>query len=208
MSSKSAFQKLMQVRKLGEIVHHKTPQKIKTDALPISKYGGRHIVTMLPGVGIGPEMNNHVREVLVVAQAPIDFEVIEGSGEDLVANAVLSLRRNRVGIKGNLENILADSGFIAPNVTIRSKLDLFVFVVHCKTYPLINARFPNLDLVIIRQNTEGEYAMLEHESVRGMVESMKIITRENTEKLAHFSFDYVRKNGRKKITVIHKSQDL
>ena len=153
-------------------------------------------------------MTSHVKEIFATAQAPVDFEIIEGTGEELVRNAITSVRRNRVAIKGNLKSVIDEDGFIAPNVMIRTKLDLFVYVTHYKTYKNVYSKWPDLDLVIVRQNTEGEYALLEHESVNGVVESLKIVTRENTERLAKFAFEHARKHGRRKITVVHKSKQL
>lgn len=194
----------------AEITHHKTSSRtrLKTENLPLPIYGGRRLVTMLPGYGLGPEMTSYVKEIFATAQVPVDFEIIEGIGEEFIQNAVTSIKRNRVAIKGNLKNVIDEEGFIAPNVMLRTKLDLFVYVIHYRSYENVPARFPNLNLVIVRQNTEGEYAMLEHESVKGMVESMKIVTRENTERLAKFAFEHARKHGRTKVTVVHKSKQL
>jgi hypothetical protein len=94
--------------------------------------------------------------------SPGRFEVINGSGEELVRNAITSVRRNRVALKGNLRNVIDDAGFIAPNVLIRARLDLFVYVIHYRTYEEVHSKVPGLNLIILRQNTEGEYAMLEH----------------------------------------------
>jgi isocitrate dehydrogenase (NAD+) len=187
---------------------HKTPSRIKSEAVPVPLYGGRHLVTLLPGSGIGPEMTSHVRDVFAAAQVPVDFEVINGSGEELVRNAITSVRRNRVALKGNLRNVIDDAGFIAPNVLIRARLDLFVYVIHYRTYEEVHSKVPGLNLIILRQNTEGEYAMLEHESVKGVVESMKIVTRDNTQRFARFAFEHARKHGRRKVTAVHKSKQL
>lgn len=122
-------------------------------------------------------MCQHVRDVFNTAQVPVDFEVIEGSGENFLEESMTSIKRNRIAIKGNLQNVIEEDGFIAPNVLLRTKLDLFVYVIHYKSYPNVKATIPHLNLIIIRQNTEGEYAMLEHETVSGVVESMKIMTK-------------------------------
>ncbi|NEU34120.1 NAD-dependent isocitrate dehydrogenase, partial [bacterium LRH843] len=89
---------------------------------------------------------------------------------------------------------------ISRNVALRNELDLFVNVLNCKSYPGISARHQDIDIMIIRQNTEGEYAMLEHESVYGVGESMKIVTVENSERVSRFAFEYAKKAGRKKVT--------
>ncbi|XP_074029940.1 isocitrate dehydrogenase [NAD] subunit gamma, mitochondrial [Leptinotarsa decemlineata] len=166
--------------------------------LPAPTYGGRHIVTMLPGIGAGPQMMEYVKEIFKAAYVPVDFEVIDD--EDVADNAMTSIRRNGVGIKGHIP-CLADT---SSNVTLRSHLDLYIYLVHCKSYPNIRARFPDLDIYVFRQNTEGEYAMLEHESKPGIVESLKIVTKENTLRFARWAFEFARREGRKKVTVVHK----
>lgn len=85
------------------------------------------------------------------------------------------------------------------NVALRNQLDLYVNALHCVSYTGVSSRQKNIDLVIVRQNTEGEYAMLEHESVPGVVESMKVITRSNSERVARYAFEYARRNNRKKV---------
>lgn len=94
---------------------------------------------------------------------------------------------------------------LSRNVALRNELDLYVNVLHCVSYPGVNSRHKNIDIVIVRQNTEGEYAMLEHESVDGVVESMKVITSSNSERVARYAFEYAKRNGRKKITTVHKA---
>merc|ERR1719400_2971521 len=91
------------------------------------------------------------------------------------------------------------------NVEMRNALDLFVNVLHCKSIHGVETRHKNIDIVVCRQNTEGEYAMLEHENVPGVVESLKIVTATNTERLVHYAFQYAEKNGRKKVTLVHKA---
>ena len=92
-------------------------------------------------------------------------------------------------------------GVLSRNVALRNQLDLYVNALHCVSYPGVTSRQKNIDLVIVRQNTEGEYAMLEHESVSGVVESMKVITRSNSERLARYAFEYARRNNRKKVRI-------
>lgn len=164
---------------------------------------------MLPGGGIGPELMGYVKEIFKYAGVPVDFEIIDidpaSEGNEDLEYAITSIRRNGVGIKGNIETKSEDIGIISRNVAIRNELDLFINVVHCKSYPSIPSRHQDIDIIILRQNTEGEYAMLEHESVKGVVESMKIITRENSERIARYAFEYARNHNRKKVTTIHKA---
>lgn len=164
---------------------------------------------MLPGGGIGPELMGYVREIFSYCGAPIDFEVIDidpsTEGNDDLEYAIMSIKRNGVALKGNIETKSQELSEVSRNVAIRNELDLYVNVVHCKSYPGIPARHQNVDVVLIRQNTDGEYAMLEHESVRGVVESMKVVTVENAERVARYAFEYARQNNRKKVTTIHKA---
>ena len=88
---------------------------------------------------------------------------------------------------------------------MRNALDLFVNVIRCKSQPGVQTRHKDIDIVCVRQNTEGEYAMLEHENVPGVVESLKVVTDKSTERLCRFAFDYARDNGRKKVTLVHKA---
>ncbi|CAH1377663.1 hypothetical protein MTP99_019069 [Tenebrio molitor] len=187
-------------------IQHKTPLIKKVQAIPVALYGGRHAVTMLPGGGIGPELMGYVREVFKYAGAPVDFEVVEIGDENVDLDyALTSIKRNGVAIKGNIETKSESASVVSRNVAIRNELDLFVNILHCKSYAGVPARQKDIDIVIIRQNTEGEYAMLEHESVDGVVESMKVVTESNSDRVARFAFEYAKKNGRKRVTTIHKA---
>ncbi|KAL7291556.1 hypothetical protein TKK_0014811 [Trichogramma kaykai] len=194
----------------GFEIQHKTPTIKKVMPIPKAHYGGRHTVTLLPGAGIGPELMSYVKEIFRYAGVPVDFEEIHidpnSDTNDDLDYAITSIRRNGVALKGNIETRSKDVGVISRNVALRNELDLYVNALHCVSYPgVTNSRQKNIDLVIIRQNTEGEYAMLEHESVPGVVESMKVITRSNSERLARYAFEYARRHGRKKVTTIHKA---
>lgn len=177
--------------------------------IPLAKYGGRHTVTMMPGDGIGPEMMAYVKEVYRYAGAPVDFETVlldpSTDNYDDLYNAISSVKRNGCGIKGNIETKMIRPDIKSRNVEMRNALDLFLNIVECKSQPGIQTRHQDVDIVIMRQNTEGEYAMLEHESVPGVVESLKIITDLSTERLCRSAFDWARANGRKKVTLVHKA---
>ncbi|XP_021962427.1 isocitrate dehydrogenase [NAD] subunit gamma, mitochondrial isoform X2 [Folsomia candida] len=177
--------------------------------LPKAKYGGRHTVTMLPGGGIGPELMGYVREVFRYAGVPVDFEEVNinpnTEGNEDLEYAITSIRRNGVALKGNIETKSLSPNVMSRNVALRNELDLFVNVIHCLSYAGVPSRQKDIDVYLIRQNTEGEYAMLEHESVYGVVECLKIVTRENSERLARYAFDFAKKHGRKKVTTIHKA---
>eukprot|EP00794_Sanderia_malayensis_P005341 gene5341-6011_t len=174
-------------------------------------YGGRHTVTMLPADGIGPQLMKGTQEVFKSAGVPIDFENITLSStnsqdyEEGIEDAITSVRRNGVAIKGNWVSPKNTAADISYNVQLRQKLDLYANVVLCKSFPTVKTRHEGVDIVIVRENTEGEYSHLEHENVDGVIEMMKIITQERSEKIAHFAFKYAMENNRKKVTAIHKA---
>uniref|UniRef100_A0A023GLS8 Isocitrate dehydrogenase [NAD] subunit, mitochondrial n=2 Tax=Amblyomma triste TaxID=251400 RepID=A0A023GLS8_AMBTT len=174
-----------------------------------AKYGGRFMVTMLPGDGIGPELMKHVREVFRCAGVPVDFEEVhlDSTQDDLenVDEAIIAIKRNGVALKGNIETRHNSPNAKSRNVDLRLRLKLFVNVIHCKSQLGVPTRHNNIDIVLIRQNTEGEYSCAEHESVPGVVESLKLITREKSEEIARYAFEFARQNGRKKITAVHKA---
>uniref|UniRef100_U5EIY4 Putative microtubule associated complex n=1 Tax=Corethrella appendiculata TaxID=1370023 RepID=U5EIY4_9DIPT len=190
-------------------LQHKSPVQKKVANIPKALYGGRHTVTMLPGGGIGPELMSYIREIFRYSGVPVDFEVVDidpsSEGNDDLDYAITSIKRNGVAIKANIETKSEDTSVLSRNVALRNELDLFVNVLHCKSYPTIKSRHDNVDIIIVRQNTEGEYAMLEHESVKGVIESMKVVTAENSERVARFAFEFAKKNNRKKVTTIHKA---
>ncbi|XP_012270890.1 isocitrate dehydrogenase [NAD] subunit gamma, mitochondrial [Orussus abietinus] len=190
-------------------IQHRTPSIKKVMPIPKAHYGGRHTVTLLPGAGIGPELMNYVKKIFRYAGVPVDFEDVDidpnAHNNDDLDFAITSIRRNGVALKGNIETRSREAGVLSRNVALRNQLDLYVNVVHCVSYPSVPSRQKNIDIVIVRQNTEGEYAMLEHESANGIVESMKVITRSNSERVARYAFEYAKRNGRKKVTTVHKA---
>nr|XP_045603597.1 isocitrate dehydrogenase [NAD] subunit gamma, mitochondrial-like isoform X2 [Procambarus clarkii] len=175
---------------------------------PVAQYGGRFTVTMLPGDGIGPEMMGYVKNIFRYAGVPVDFEEIQitkNSTDEEFANALICIKRNGVALKGSIESKYGDVFCGSRNASLRTELDLFANVLHCKTYPSVRSRYSGVDIVIIRENTEGEYSMLEHENVKGVIESLKIITRKGSERVARYAFEYALRHDRKKVTAIHKA---
>lgn len=165
---------------------------------------------MIPGDGIGPEIAASLKDVFKAANVPVEFEQYDVSGltsEDdaLFKESLASLRRNKVGIKGTLFTPTSKLGHKSFNVTMRKDLDMYASLSLCKNIPGVPSRLQNVDIAIIRENTEGEYSGLEHQSVPGVVESLKIITRAKTERIARFAFDFALKNNRKKVTAVHKA---
>ena len=124
-----------------------------------------------------------------------------------VEDLVRSFKKNRVGIKGVITTpAISEGGELeSMNQKIRLQLDLFSHVVRIKSLPGLKLRYNNIDFIVIREQTEGEYSALEHESVSGVVESLKITTREKTRRIAKFAFDYATTHGRKKVTAVHKA---
>lgn len=179
-----------------------------------TKYGGKHRVTMIHGDGTGPEMMSHIKETFRHMNVPVVFEDIElnkrTACDSLIDQTVYSIKRNGVGINGTIEtdytNLdLTNSNTFSINVQLIQRLDLFANVLRCKTLENVETKHKNVDILIIRQNTEGEYAKLEHESVSGVVESLKVITREESLRIAKFAFFRADQAGRKKVTAVHKA---
>lgn len=169
------------------------------------EYGGRFNVTLIPGDGIGEEITNSVVEIFKAQRVPIDWELIRGGeGHDLVNEAVASLKRNKVGLKGifHTSNDIGKNSF---NVALRKQLDIYASLTLIKNIPGIHTKLQDIDIALIRENTEGEYSGLEHQSVPGVVESLKIITKFKSERIAKFAFDFALKNDRKKVTAVHKA---
>ncbi|XP_051004570.1 probable isocitrate dehydrogenase [NAD] gamma 2, mitochondrial [Acomys russatus] len=176
---------------------------------PSAKYGGRHTVTMIPGDGIGPELMVHVKRIFRSKCVPVDFEevwVTSTSNEEEIHNALMAIRRNRVALKGNIAtNHYLPATHKSHNTKFRTILDLYASVVHFKTFPGVETRHKNIDIIVVRENTEGEYTNLEHESVKGVVESLKIVTRSKSLRIAEYAFRLAQKMGRKKVTAVHKA---
>lgn len=168
-------------------------------------------VTLIEGDGIGPEVTGAVRKIIDAAGADLDWQPVEAGievigkyGKPLPDQVLDSIRRNKVALKGPLTTIVA-KGFASVNVEIRKKLDLYANLRPVKNLPGIRARFQDVDLVVVRENTEDLYSGLEHTVAPGVTQSLKIITKEASERIARFAFDYARKNGRRKVTAVHKA---
>ena len=171
----------------------------------------KHTITLIPGDGIGPEVSTAVKQILAAAGVEIAWEEIPARAEFerrgvsfLQSGVIESIRKNRVGLKGPTETAIA-GGAPSINVGLRQALDLYANLRPVKNLEGVQSRFENVDLVIIRENTEDLYAGLEHTVVPGVVESLKIITERASTRIARFAFDYARKFGRKKIHAIHKA---
>src|SRR5271165_5210332 len=171
----------------------------------------RHKVTLIAGEGIGPEVAAAVKRILEASGVLIDWEEIQGrtdssqdQGQVINQAAIESVRRNHVALKGPMATAIA-GGAPSVNVALRRTLDLYANLRPVKNLPGVSSRYDNVDLVLVRENTEDLYSGLEHEVVPGVVESLKIITERASTRIARFAFEYARKYGRKKIHAIHKA---
>ncbi|KAJ7514831.1 hypothetical protein O6H91_23G061400 [Diphasiastrum complanatum] len=168
--------------------------------------GSPRPVTLIPGDGIGPLVTGAVVEVMKAMHAPIYFETYEFSGKmDKVPTEVIdSIKKNKVCLKGGLATPVG-GGVSSLNVQLRKDLDLYASLVHCFNLPGLQTRHDNVNIVVIRENTEGEYSGLEHEVVPGVVESLKVITKFCSERIAKYAFEYAYLNNRKTVTAVHKA---
>ena len=170
-----------------------------------------HTITLIPGDGIGPEVTAAVVEILAAAGVAIDWDrhdagliAHQQTGETLPEALLASIRRNRVALKGPVTTPVG-SGFTSVNVGLRKALDLFANLRPVSNIAGVSSRFQNVDLVIVRENTEDLYAGLEHVVVPGVVESLKIITAHASTRIAEFAFTHAEQNGRTRVTAIHKA---
>ncbi len=191
----------------------------------------KHKITLIPGDGIGPEITDAMVKVVEAIGVNIDWDVVnagaevyEKEGAVLPNRVVKSLRENKVGIKGPITTPVG-TGFRSVNVAMRKLFNLYACVRPCKSYPGVKSRYSDIDLVIIRENTEDLYAGIEFEKgeaeTKQLIEfikekkdslvkkdsgiSIKPISVEGSEKIIRFAFEYARKNGRKKVTGVHKA---
>lgn len=171
----------------------------------------QYTITLIPGDGIGPEVV--AAAVRVLSATGIDFEwetqpaglgAIGEHGTPLPPQVVESVRRNKLALKGPTETPVA-GGHRSVNVDMRKQLDLYANLRPVETLPGVKSRYSDVDLIVVRENTESLYAGLEHVVVPGVVESIKIITEKASLRIAQFAFEYARTHSRKRVTAIHKA---
>jgi isocitrate dehydrogenase (NAD+) len=170
-----------------------------------------HRVTLIPGDGIGPELAEATRRVLDASGVSFEWEV-QDAGEGVMAqygtplpdHVLESIRRNKVALKAPITTPVGE-GFRSVNVTLRQKLGLYANLRPARSIKGLKTRYEDVDLVIVRENTEDLYAGIEHRVGRDAAESIKIITREASERIARFAFEYAVANGRHKVTAVHKA---
>ena len=175
----------------------------------------QHTITLIPGDGIGPEVTNAVVRIIEGAAAAtgasfqwesyaVGAEAFERYKEYIPRELYQSIERNRVALKGPVTTPIG-GGFASINVTLRKQFELYANFRPIRNLPGTQTRYPGVDLVIVRENTEDLYVGLEHEVVPGVVESLKIVTEKASTRIAKFAFEYARKHDRKKIHAIHKA---
>ncbi|ESR41997.1 isocitrate dehydrogenase (NAD) catalytic subunit 5 [Citrus sinensis] len=184
-------------------------------ALPIARAFSSDITpitaTLFPGDGIGPEIAESVKQVFRTAEVPVDWEehyvgteIDPRTQSFLTWESLESVRRNKVGLKGPMATPIG-KGHRSLNLTLRKELNLYANVRPCYSLPGYKTRYDDVNLITIRENTEGEYSGLEHQVVRGVVESLKIITRQASLRVAEYAFHYAKTHGRERVSAIHKA---
>jgi isocitrate dehydrogenase (NAD+) len=170
-----------------------------------------HVITLIPGDGIGPEITESVIRILKTAAVDVDWDrhdagmtAFQKYNQSLPTDLIDSIRRNKVALKGPVTTPIAE-GFRSVNVGLRKALDLYANLRPVRNLSGVESRFSGVDLIIVRENTEDLYSGLEHEVVPGVVESLKIITERASTRIAKFAFEYARTHGRRRITAIHKA---
>lgn len=171
-------------------------------------------VTLFPGDGIGPEITEAVLKVLKNTNVEIEFEkfdlgitAYESVGELIPEEAIQSILKNKVALKAPVTTPVG-KGFRSVNVGLRTRLDLYSNVRPAVSLPNTMTKFENIDLVVVRENTEGLYVGIEHMVGKDAAESIRIITRKGSERIARYAFNYAIENNRKKVTCVHKANIL
>lgn len=171
----------------------------------------KHTITLIPGDGIGPEIVAATVRTIEASGVEIEWEThiigaqaLEKYGTTIPDSTIESIKKNKVALKGPLTTPVG-KGFTSVNVGLRKALDLYANIRPIKALPNVPCRYPELDLVIVRENTESLYAGLEHVVIPGVVESIKIITEKASTRIAKYAFEYAKSHNRKKITAMHKA---
>lgn len=173
--------------------------------------GDVRTVTLIPGDGIGPEIANSVQRIFEAAECPINWEPVDVSPVKhsdgtmgIPQEAIDSVNRNGIGLKSPLMTPVG-KGFRSLNLALRKEFSLYANVRPCKSIEGYKTLYDDVDVVTIRENTEGEYSGIEHEIVDGVVQSIKLITEQASSRVAEYAFSYAKANGRHKVTAVHKA---
>lgn len=168
-------------------------------------------ITLIKGDGIGPEITDSVMKIINAAGVAIDWDIqtagadlIETEGTPLPKRVLDSVKRTRIALKSPVTTPIG-KGFRSVNVQLRKELDLYANLRPCYNLPSIKTRYDNVDIVVVRENTEDLYAGIERQVDEDTAESIKIITRKASERIAKFAFDYAVKNNRKEVCVVTKA---
>jgi len=171
---------------------------------------GLYTVTMIPGDGIGPEISQSIRDIYKAANVPIQWEEVDVTpifkdGKTAIPDdAITSIKKNTVALKGPLATPIG-KGHVSLNLTLRRTFNLFANVRPCVSIKGYKTPYDDVDTVLIRENTEGEYSGIEHEIVEGVVQSIKLITWDASERVARYAFNYANDQGRNRVTAVHKA---
>ena len=168
-------------------------------------------ITLIPGDGIGPEITKSVVEIIEKSGLKIDWDiqtagadVIEAEGEPLPRRVIESIKKNKIALKAPVTTPIG-KGFRSVNVALRKELDLYANLRPCKNLPNIKTRFDGVDIIVVRENTEDLYAGIERQIDKDTAESIKIITRGASTRIAQFAFEYAVKNGRTEVCAVSKA---
>jgi isocitrate dehydrogenase (NAD+) len=171
---------------------------------------GKYTVTLIPGDGIGPEISESIKNIYVAAGVPIQWEevsvtpILKGGKTVIPESAIQSVKRNTVALKGPLATPIG-KGHVSLNLTLRRTFNLFANVRPCVSIQGFKTPYDDVNTVLIRENTEGEYSGIEHEVIDGVVQSIKLITWDASERVARYAFHYAESSGRKRVTAVHKA---
>uniref|UniRef100_A0A3S7SX45 Isocitrate dehydrogenase [NAD] subunit, mitochondrial n=2 Tax=Reticulitermes TaxID=36988 RepID=A0A3S7SX45_9NEOP len=188
-------------------------RRVVSNGAPLARFYSSEVrkVTLIPGDGIGPEISAAVQKIFAAAKVPIEWEAVDVTpvrGPDgrfgIPQAAIESVNKNKVGLKGPLMTPVG-KGHRSLNLALRKEFNLYANVRPCRSLEGYETLYDNVDVVTIRENTEGEYSGIEHEIVDGVVQSIKLITEEASRRVAEFAFTYTKENGRHKVTAVHKA---
>jgi len=179
---------------------------------PPRRRGAPRPVTLIPGDGIGPEVTDAAVRVIEAAGGRIAWDVqaagrgaFERHGTAIPDALIASIRRTRVALKGPLETHIGRTGYRSVNVALRKTFDLYANVRPIRSLPGVRTVFPDVDLIVVRENTEDLYSGIEHQIAPGVVESVKVITARASRRIARYAFELARKQHRRKVVAIHKA---
>merc|ERR1719487_959103 len=178
--------------------------------VPNKNADGTFNVTLIPGDGIGPEISQAVKEIYDAAKVPIKWEevsvapILVDGVSTIPADAIHSIKKNTIALKGPLATPIG-KGHVSLNLTLRRTFNLYANVRPCVSIDGFKTAYDNVDTVLIRENTEGEYSGIEHEVVPGVVQSIKLITHAASTRVARYAFEYAQDVGKPKVRVVHKA---